>query len=230
MPVLRRPGQRHPLQHRGDAPATEVTPDRGQALLGPVGHVLIEVQRGQPDHLATHQREERRRRRVDPVALPLLGRDLHRGHHRHVLHRLDRHLVVRPRPQLRPLRHGHDLHPVGYGRPGLRPDRAELLNLAVHLVEAVPLGEDERTVIVHSGHRDRVALGARVLGQGAQQHRADAAPPVRRQHPRGDAHPAGQVGPVRHPGADHDPVPLGQQQQPPRPVHPANSATLGARS
>src|SRR4051812_37157771 len=74
--VPRRPPQGGALEGGGDAPAAPVPADRGEALLGTVGPVGVEDQRGESDDLLARERDEGRLRGADPVALPLLRRDL----------------------------------------------------------------------------------------------------------------------------------------------------------
>jgi hypothetical protein len=117
--------------------------------------------------------------------------------------------VVCRAPQPGPFADRDDHHAVRHPRRRLVADLPDLLDLPVHLAEAIPLGEADRPRIINVAAHLAEAHSGRPLGQHTQDRRADALTPPVRQHPRRDRARAGQVGLADDPRASQHAVHLG---------------------
>src|SRR5215211_1090647 len=175
--ALRSPGEHHPLQRRGETAAAPVATNRRQAVLGAIQAILVADQPGHADDLVAGERDEGALGPADPFALPVFERDVERRVEREVPERLEGDLVVDALEQLGPVRNGREAEAVRRLRPWLGADRSHLLDLAVDLLEAEPLREPERTVVVDVRARALEPELLDVCAELAQEHRPDAPPP-----------------------------------------------------
>ena len=203
-----------PLERRGDSAAAPVTPDGREAVLGPVGMVVVAQKTRTPDDLAAGERDEGAFGPRDPLALPILERNFDRPVDREILERLARELAVDALEEIGPFGQGDELDPRRKDGGPLLANRANLLDVAADLAEPETLARTRTSRRPRSASRPRRSRGAAhapPARAAAPSPRRAAGPPGARAA-RGNPAPRGRNG-RRFPNRQDSTVQLGEQEE-----------------